>query len=125
MRGRLDAESAPSVEVPPLAGRFAIFVPAWDEAKVLPATLHRTLAAWDGEDFRLYVGCYPNDADTLLAVSPVVARDPRLRPVVRARAGPTTQGHHPNPLGAALGEDARAEGRRFRAAHTHPTAKLL
>src|SRR3546814_16367869 len=82
MRGRLDAESAPSVEVPPLAGRFAIFVPAWDEAKVLPATLHRTLAAWDGEDFRLYVGCYPNDADTLLAVSPVVARDPRLRLVV-------------------------------------------
>src|SRR3546814_15420446 len=65
MRGRRDAESAPSVEVPPLAVRFAIFVPAWDEAKVLPATLHRTLAAWDGGDFRLYVGRYSHDADTL------------------------------------------------------------
>ncbi|MBB5705468.1 glycosyl transferase family protein [Sphingopyxis panaciterrulae] len=127
MRGRRDAESAPSVEVPPLAGRFAIFVPAWDEAKVLPATLHRTLAAWDGEDFRLYVGCYPNDADTLLAVSPVVARDPRLRLVVGERDGPTTKGDNLNRLWAALGEDERAEGQRFAAVllhdaedHVHP-----
>src|SRR3546814_448636 len=127
MRGRRDAESAPSVEVPPLAGRFAIFVPAWDEAKVLPATLHRTLAAWDGEDFRLYVGCYPNDADPLLAVSPVVARDPRLRLVVGERDGPTTKGDNLNRLWAALGEDERAEGQRFAAVllhdaedHVHP-----
>src|SRR3546814_16641840 len=34
-------------------GSFAIFVPAWDEAAVLPAMLRRTLAAWEGEDFRL------------------------------------------------------------------------
>src|SRR3546814_14930494 len=102
MRGRLDAESAPSVEVPPLAGRFAIFVPAWDEAKVLPETLHRTLAAWDGEDFRLYVGCYPLDAATLLAVSPVVARHPRLRPVVGAFDGQTHKGEHPQSLWVGL-----------------------
>src|SRR3546814_15399197 len=109
MRGRLDAESAPSVEVPPLAGRFAIFVPAWDEATVLPATLHRTLAAWDGEDFRLYVGCYPNDADTLLAVSPVVARDPRLRLVSGQRAGPPTPGDNLTPIGRATGRESACQ----------------
>src|SRR3546814_374869 len=122
MRGRRDAEAGLPAGTPPLAGRFAIFVPAWDEAKVLPATLRRTLAAWEGEDFRLYVGCYPNDADTLLAVSPCVARDPRLRLVIGEGDGPTTKGDNLNRLWAALGEDERAEGQRFAAVLLHDAA---
>ncbi len=98
---------------PPLAGTLAIFVPAWDEARVLPAMLRRTLAAWDGQDFRLYVGCYPNDAATLLAISPLIAGDRRLRLVVSDREGPTTKGDNLNRLWAALGEDERAEAIRF------------
>ncbi len=98
---------------PPLAGTLAIFVPAWDEARVLPAMLRRTLAAWDGEDFRLYVGCYPNDAATLFAISPLIARDRRLRLVVSDRDGPTTKGDNLNRIWAALGEDERAEAIRF------------
>lgn len=100
-------------------GAFAIFVPAWDEAEVLPATIRRTLAAWDGEDFRLYVGCYPNDAATLLAVSLLVARDPRLRLVIGAADGPTTKGDNLNRLWAALLDDERAEGARFAAVVLH------
>jgi adsorption protein B len=96
-----------------IEGTIAIFLPAWKEAAVLPATLQRALAAWDGEDFRLYVGCYPNDAATLFAVSPLIARDPRLRLVIGAGDGPTTKGDNLNRLWAALGEDERAEGRRF------------
>ncbi|RYD43544.1 MAG: glycosyl transferase family protein [Sphingomonadales bacterium] len=112
---------------PPVEGRFAVFVPAWDEANALPAMLQRTLGAWEGEDFRLYVGCYPNDAATLFAVSPLVARDGRLRLVVGSREGPTTKGDNLNRLWAALGEDERAEGVRFAAIvlhdaedHVHP-----
>jgi adsorption protein B len=112
---------------PPIEGRFAVFVPAWDEAKALPAMLHRTLAAWEGEDFRIYVGCYPNDAATLFAISPIVARDRRLRLVVGGREGPTTKGDNLNCLWAALGEDERADGMRFAAIvlhdcedHVHP-----
>src|SRR3546814_12677456 len=106
----------------PRAGRFASFVPAGDEAKVVRATLRRTLAAGEGEDFRLYVGCYPNDADTLLAVSPCVARDPRLRLVIGEGDGPTTKGDNLNRLWAALGEDERAEGQRFAAVLLHDAA---
>lgn len=93
--------------------RLAIFMPAWQEAAVLPATLKRALAAWDGEDFRLYIGCYPNDAETLFAISPLVAADPRLRLVVGKVDGPTTKGDNLNALWAALGEDERAEDFRF------------
>src|SRR5690606_13825569 len=127
---RRDAPPVP--DTPPIDGRVAVFVPAWDEADVLPAMLHRTLAAWQGEDFRLYVGCYPNDAATLFAVSPLVARDRRLRLVIGDREGPTTKGDNLNRLWAALGEDERAEGIRFAAVvlhdaedHVHPDELAL
>ncbi len=110
-----------------LAGRFAVFLPAWDEHLILPATLRRALAAWEGEDVRIYIGCYPNDAATLFAISPLVARDCRLRLVVSERDGPTTKGDNLNRLWAAMGADERAEGFRFAAVvlhdaedHVHP-----
>ena len=128
-RGR---DPARVTDAPPIEGLFAVFVPAWDEAEVLPAMLHRTLAAWQGEDFRLYVGCYPNDAATLFAVSPLVARDRRLRLVIGGREGPTTKGDNLNRLWTALGEDERAEGKRFAAIvlhdaedHVHPEELAL
>jgi adsorption protein B len=117
IRGDLaDLEDATA---PPMTGTFAIFVPAWDEAPVLPAMLCRTLAAWNGEDFRIYIGCYPNDAATLKVVAPMVGMDPRLRLVVGDRDGPTTKGDNLNRLWGALGADERAEGRRFGAVVLH------
>lgn len=114
-------------EAPPLTGTLAVFIPAWDEHRVLPAMLNRALAAWAGEDVRLYIGCYPNDAATLFAISPLVAREPRLRLVVSDRDGPTTKGDNLNRLWAALGEDERKEGKRVAAIvlhdaedHVHP-----
>lgn len=109
----------------PLAGPLAIFVPAWDEAKVLPAMIRRTLSAWQGEDFRLYLGCYPNDAATLFAVSPLVAHDPRLRLVIGDTDGPTTKGDNLNRLWAAMGRDERAEGLRFAGVVLHDAEDIV
>ncbi|WP_428683987.1 glycosyl transferase family protein [Sphingopyxis sp.] len=116
----------------PVDGTLAVFIPAWDEERVLATTLTRMLAAWHGEDVRLYVGCYPNDIGTLLSVSPLVARDPRLRLVVGPADGPTTKGDNLNRLWAALGEDERAEGMRFAGVvlhdsedHVHPAELAL
>lgn len=112
---------------PPLTGTIAVFIPAWDEHRILAAMLRRSLAAWEGEDVRIYIGCYPNDAATLFAISPLVASDRRLRLVVTERNGPTTKGDNLNRLWAALGEDERSEGMRFAAIvlhdaedHVHP-----
>lgn len=115
-RGQRRGETA---SAPPIEGRIAIFVPAWDEAAALPAMLCRTLAAWDGEDFRLYVGCYPNDTATIYAVSQLVARDARLRLVIGESEGPTTKGDNLNRLWAALCADERVEARRFAAIVLH------
>lgn len=116
----------------PVAGRIAVFVPAWHETAVLAATLRRMLAAWPGEDIRLYVGCYPNDASTIFSISSLVARDPRLRLVIGTGDGPTTKGDNLNRLWAALGEDERKEGMRFAAIvlhdaedHVHPAEIAL
>ena len=104
---------------PPLAGTIAVFIPAWDEHRILAAMLRRSLAAWEGEDVRIYIGCYPNDAATLFAISPLIASDRRLRLVVNERDGPTTKGDNLNRMWAALGEDERVEGKRFAAIVLH------
>jgi adsorption protein B len=109
----------------PLTGPLAIFVPAWDEAKVLPAMLRRTLSAWQGEDFRLYLGCYPNDVATLFAVSPLVARDPRLRLVIGDADGPTTKGDNLNRLWAAMAGDERIERIRFAGIVLHDAEDIV
>lgn len=106
-------------DAPQIDGPIAVFIPAWDEACVLPEMLRRTLAAWTGEDVRLYIGCYPNDAATLLAISALAAREPRLRLVIGDRAGPTTKGDNLNGMWAALCADERAEGIRFSAIVLH------
>ena len=73
--------------------------------------LRRSLAAWQGEDVRIYIGCCPNNAATLF--SPLVASDQRLRLVANERDGPTTTGDNLSRMWAALGADERAEGLRF------------
>lgn len=114
---RSEAPAPPTPSL--LTGKFAVFIPAWREEAVLADTLQRMLAAWDGEDFRIYVGCYPNDAPTLLSVSPLIARDRRLRLVIGEGEGPTTKGDNLNRMWAALGADERAEGMRFAAIVLH------
>lgn len=57
-----------------LAGPLTIFVPAWDEAKVLPAMLRRTLSAWQAG----IVGARRRDgfADAAVVVDREIARIP-------------------------------------------------
>ena len=62
---------------------------------------------------RIYIGCCPNNAATLFAISPLVASDQRLRLVANERDGPTTTGDNLSRMWAALGADERAEGLRF------------
>ncbi len=108
-----------------VVGPLAVFVPAWEEADVLPAMIRRTLSAWQGEDFRLYLGCYPNDVATLFAVSPLIAADPRLRLVIGEGAGPTTKGDNLNRLWDAMGADERIENIRFAGVVLHDAEDVV
>jgi len=91
-------------------GRIAIFVPAWDESAVIGKMLATTLARFGEDDFRIYVGTYPNDRATIDAVSGVAERDRRVRLVVNVRHGPTTKADCLNQLWDALLREEQAEG---------------
>jgi adsorption protein B len=94
---------------------LAVFVPAWDEAPVIGAMLATALQRFRHPDYRLYVGLYPNDGATIAAVEEVARRDPRVRPVVGTRAGPTTKADCLNLLWHVL----RAEAPEVRAVVLH------
>jgi adsorption protein B len=104
-------------------GRIAVFVPAWDEAQVIASMLRHALAAFHGGDFRLYVGCYPNDPDTIAAARAIV--DPRVRVVVGPAPGPTTKADCLNRLWEAMRADENRWGCRFKAVVLHDAEDVV
>ncbi|WP_084583955.1 glycosyl transferase family protein [Sphingomonas azotifigens] len=105
--------------------RFAVFVPAWDEASVIGPMLRASLARWSGDAYRIYVGTYPNDPSTIAAVLQVADADARVRLVIGPRAGPTTKADCLNALWAALERDAAAEGATFTAVVLHDAEDVV
>ncbi|MBA3896158.1 MAG: glycosyltransferase [Sphingomonadaceae bacterium] len=59
-------------------GRIAVFIPAWDEARVIAAMLRNTIARFGAADCRIYVGAYPNDPATIAALRGVASPQVRL-----------------------------------------------
>lgn len=105
--------------------RYAVLLPAWDEAAVIGDMLRATLAAWGGRDFRLYVAAYPNDVATIAAVGNVAARDPRVRLAIGERTGPTTKGCNLNVAWRALCRDEAAEDWHADAVVLHDAEDLV
>ena len=97
---RLTVETLP----PATPLRFAILVPAWNEADVIGQMLRAALARLHGAPFRLFVGCYPNDMATIEAVRAI--DDERVRLVIGERFGPTTKADNLNSLWRALSESS-------------------
>ncbi len=108
---RLGADSPPGQA---LAGKTAIFVPAWYEADVIGTTIAHMLAAWPQAEVRIYVGCYRNDPATHEAAIQGAGGDPRVRVVVLEHDGPTTKADCLNRLYTVLAEDEAREGSAFR-----------
>lgn len=104
-------------------GSLAIFVPAWDEAAVIGEMLGHARAAFGNADYRLYVGCYPNDPATIAAVR--AAGWDRLRLVVGPAPGPTSKADCLNRLWEAMLADEAAAGMRFKAAVLHDAEDVV
>jgi glycosyl transferase family 2 len=114
------ADALPAAEAP---GLLVLFVPAWDEAAVIGAMLRSTLAACGTGDYRIYVGCYPNDPGTIAAVRALGVA--RVRLVVGPVPGPTTKADCLNRLWEALLADEAAEGRRAKAVVLHDAEDVV
>ena len=116
------AESIPNVAE---GQRLAIFVPAWNEEAVIGPMLKRCLEQWNNSDFRIYVGCYPNDANTISVVQRAASGSEKVRVVVCENPGPTSKADCLNQLWAALCQDEIGERNNFKAVILHDAEDLV
>jgi bacteriophage N4 adsorption protein B len=121
LAGPRAAPTSPAAAARP--GRLAIFVPAWDEAAVIGAMLAHARAAFGDADYRIYVGCYPNDPATIAAVR--AATWPRLRLIVGRTPGPTSKADCLNRLWERMLEDEAIEGVRAKAVVLHDAEDVV
>jgi adsorption protein B len=120
---RLSGEIREAPPAPERPGRLAVFIPAWDEAGVIGAMLGHALTAFGAANYRLYVGCYPNDPATIAEVRRV-ATD-RVRLVVGPAPGPTSKADCLNRLWERMIEDEKADAIRFKAVVLHDAEDVV
>lgn len=90
---------------------FALFIPVWHESNVIGPMLTSMIERWDSDNYIIYVGCYPNDAETLEAVERIGAAHPtRVRIAVNSKDGPTTKADNLNNMWACLKADRLRRG---------------
>lgn len=107
-RRRLPSACAATLARPAVPGRIIVFIPAWQEDAVIGRMLEASLERIAHDDYRLYVGCYPNDSATIAAVHAI--DDARVRLVIGEAPGPTTKADCLNTLWRALIADEAAAG---------------
>lgn len=120
--------SARSLAAPLRPGRIAIFIGAWHEAGVIGRMLTTALDRFGEQEYRLYVGVYPNDPATVAEVRRVRqghARGRHIRLVGGKRDGPTSKAEALNRLWAALCRDERREGVAFKAVVLHDAEDVV
>lgn len=122
---RFKRATVESLNPPAAVCRMAIFVPAWKEAAVIGAMLRRCLQQWTNSDYRIYVGCYPNDSETVAAVAAASTGSDKVRIVICQRDGPTTKADCLNHLWSALCRDEIEEQANFAAVILHDAEDIV
>ncbi len=102
-------------------GLLAVFIPAWGEAAVIGAMLGNCTRSWATATchYRIYVGCYPNDYQSISAVAAAARINSRIRVVLVGHDGPTTKADCLNRLWRALLADEVAGGFKAKAIIMH------
>lgn len=123
--GRRPRLSLATLPPPRISGRIAVFVAAWDEVGVIGGMLATALDRYEHDDYRIYVGLYPNDRGTIDAAAAVAERDARVRLVIGARDGPTTKADCLNTVWHALRRDDAREDLRTKAIVLHDAEDVV
>lgn len=84
--------------------RFAIVVPAWDEGRVIGRMIQGNLSRIDYPDsaFDFFIGVYPNDHETLLAVDALSSKYKNVHAIFSPEPGPTSKGQILNHVAQTL-----------------------
>ena len=81
---------------------IAITFGAWNESGVIGRTLSFTVKNLKYQNYRIFVGVYPNDQKTIDVVSKISEQDHRIKMVINPQDGPTTKADNLNVLYAAI-----------------------
>ncbi|MDM0110820.1 glycosyl transferase family protein [Variovorax sp. J22R133] len=92
---------------------IAIMIPAWQEAPVIARMADYLARSFDYERYHVFIGTYPNDAETQAEVDKVVTRYPHIHKVVTSRPGPTTKADCLNHVIAAITDFETQQGLHF------------
>lgn len=70
---------------------IAIMIPAWHEHAVIGRMLANTIRTVEYKNYDVFVGTYPNDEETMLAVAKIEESESRVHRVVCPHDGPTNK----------------------------------
>jgi adsorption protein B len=71
---------------------IAIIVPAWDEGAIIQRMLQGNRSRIEYENYHFFVGCYPNDQETVCAVKELEQKCGNIHAVENFKDGPTCKG---------------------------------
>lgn len=104
---------------------IAIMVPAWHEAEVIRHMLDNAIGSLEYQNYVIFVGCYPNDADTQREVEIARERHPRVQRVVTPHDGPTSKADCLNWVVQAIKAYEEDNGVRFEALVMHDAEDVV
>ncbi|MEO8723486.1 MAG: glycosyl transferase family protein [Sphingobium sp.] len=122
---RMTAATLPPSSKP---GGIAIFVPAWHESAVIGAMLRAAVRQWGTDEacsYRIFVGAYPNDRDTISAIAAFANDCVRVQLVIHIHDGPTTKADCLNRLWQALKREEQATGQYYKAVVLHDAEDVV
>jgi len=70
---------------------FAIMIPAWQESPVIKAMLANMFASYNYKNYHVFVGCYPNDPDTITEIKKLQPHHKNLHISRLSTYGPTSK----------------------------------
>lgn len=121
--GRHTPATAETLTAAHSPGKFAIFVPAWDESLVISAMLSNTVQAYSGQSCDVFVGCYPNDPATADAVASLAYQSVHL--ITCENPGPTTKADCLNQLWLAMLKHEEQFGFHYKGVVLHDSEDVV
>ena len=100
-------------------------IPAWHEDAVIGQMLRNTLATVEYKNFDIFVGTYPNDEATLLAVAEVAEADARVHRIVCPHDGPTCKADCMNWIIEGIRHYGKSSGKRIDIFVLHDSEDLV
>ena len=89
---------------------IAVMLGAWRESGVIGRTLSYAIGNLKYKNFRIFVGVYPNDLETIRIVREISLKDSRVKLCVNPQDGPTTKADNLNCLYAAISDFEKSFG---------------